>query len=71
MSVSEKIRILLVKRGNMSEAQLARKMQTSPQNINNQLRKDNFREQALWQIAETLNCDLEINFVMRDTGEKI
>ena len=44
MSIIEKIRILLVKRGNISEAELARRMGISPQNLNNKMKRANFTE---------------------------
>ena len=71
MSMTEKIRILLVKRGNMSEAELARKMDISPQNLNNKMRRDNFPEKDLQQIATALNCTYEAHFKMNDTGETV
>lgn len=71
MSLSEKIRILLVKRGNMSEAALARRLGISPQNLNNKLKRDNFQESDLIKIAQVLDCTYESSFVMNDTGEKV
>lgn len=71
MSMTEKIRILLVKRGNISEAQLARKIGTTPQNLNNKMKRDNFSEKELRQIAEALGCDVDITFTIKDTGEKL
>lgn len=70
-SMTEKIRILLVKRNNMSEADLARKLGISPQNLNNKMKRDNFTEADLAKIAEVLNCDFEAGFRMKDTGEYI
>ena len=67
----EKIRILLVKRGNVSEAELARRLGTTPQNFNNKMRRDNFTEADLRAIAAAMNCDLDIHFRMRDTGELV
>ena len=46
---------------------LAIKLKKSPQNLSNLLKKDNFRESELIEIANSLNCDLEINFIDRDT----
>lgn len=69
--MTEKIRILLVKRDNISEAELARKLGTSPQNLHNKMVRDNFTERDLKEIAEVLDCELEIGFRMRDTGELI
>ena len=71
MSMTEKIRILLVKRGNMSEAELARKMGVSPQNLNNKMKRDNFTETDLKEIAAALDCSLNISFTMNDTGETL
>ena len=71
MSMAEKIRILLVKRDNMSEAELARQLKISPQNLNNKMRRDDFKESDLVQIAEVLGCTYTASFIMNDTGEKI
>lgn len=46
---------------------LATKLNKSTQNLSNLLKKDNFRESELIDIADALNCDLEINFIDRDT----
>ena len=69
--MAEKIRILLVKRGNMSEADLARKLQTSPQNLNHKMQRDNFTEKDLQKIAEVMDCRFNANFILKDTGELI
>ena len=71
MAMAEKIRILLVKRGNISEAELARRMGISPQNLHNKMKRDNFTEADLAEIAAALNCTLSINFQMKDTGETL
>ena len=71
MAMVEKIRILLVKRGNISEAELARRMGVSPQNLNNKMKRDNFTERDLREIAAALDCELSINFKMKDTGETL
>ena len=69
--LAEKIRIVLVKRGNMSEADLARLLQTSPQNFNKKMRRDNFSEEDMVEIAKALNCTFEAGLRMNDTGELI
>lgn len=69
--MTEQIRILLVKRGNMTEAELARRLGISPQNLNNKMKRDNFCENDLRKIANVLNCTLNISFEMNDTGERI
>ena len=71
MALAEKIRILLVKRNNMSEAELARRLNVSPQNLNAKMKRDNFTEADLRKIAEVLDCSFEAGFKMDDTGEII
>lgn len=67
----EPIRIALVKRGNLSESELARRMGISPQNLHNKMNRDNFTESDLRQIAEALGLQLEISFIDPATGVKI
>lgn len=71
MAHSEKIRILLVKRGNMSESELARRLGISPQNLHNKMKRDNFNESDLQAIAKVLNCTFKTEFILNDTGEVI
>lgn len=71
MSMTEKIRIALIKRGNISESELARRMGISPQNLHNKMKRDNFTETDLIEIARALDCSLSISFTMNDTGETI
>ena len=71
VALSNKIRILLIKRGNISEAELARRMGISPQNLNNKMKRDNFTEQDLQQIPAALNCTFNATFKMNDTGEEL
>lgn len=71
MSMVEPIRIALVKRGNLSESELARRMGISPQNLHNKMNRDNFTEADLRQIAEALGLQLEISFIDPATGTKI
>ena len=71
MSMVESIRIALVKRGNISESELARRIGVSPQNLHNKMKRDNFTETDLSEIAAALNCTLSINFQMNDTDETL
>ena len=71
MALSEKIRILLIKRDNISEAELARRMGTTPQNLNRLMKKNNFSEKELVKIAEALDCTFTGTFTMNDTGEEV
>lgn len=70
VGMSEKIKIVLVKR-KKSVTDLAKALNTSSQNLSNKLRNDNFREEELREIADILNCDLDMNFTLRDTGEQV
>lgn len=67
MDMTERIRIMLVKRGNMSESELARKIGTSPQNLHNKFKRNNFSTSELEEIAAALNCDLRIDFIDKET----
>lgn len=71
MALSERIRILLVKRGNISEAELARRLGISPQNLNNKMKRDNFTETDLQAIASALDCTFSVTFTLNDTGESV
>ncbi len=71
MAMTEAIRIALVKRGNISEAELARRMGISPQNLHNKMKRDDYKESELRKIAEALGLQLEISFVNPETGERI
>mgnify|MGYP004599019127 CR=1 FL=1 len=71
MSMAEKIRILLVKRGNISEAKLAELLNTSPQNLSGKMKRDNFTEKDLQEIAKALDCEYKATFVINETGEEI
>ena len=71
MGMSDRIRTLLIKRGNISEAELARKLGVSPQNLNNKMKRDNFTERDLHEIASVLDCTFSSAFTLNDTGEKV
>lgn len=70
MAMAEKVRILLVKR-KITVTDLAKRLGMSQSNLSNKLSRDNFNEKELQEIAETLNCDLDIRFTLRDTGEQV
>lgn len=70
MSMSEKIRISLIKK-NMNLTQLAEKLNCSSPNLSGKLRRDNFSEKDLLEIAEALDCTLEINFIDKNTGKPL
>lgn len=70
MAMTEKIKILLVKR-KMSQMGLAKKLNTSAANIYGKMKRDNFSDKELAEIADALDCDFEAHFIMRETGEKV
>ncbi|GHT79304.1 hypothetical protein FACS1894130_07640 [Spirochaetia bacterium] len=71
MGMVEKIRILLVKRGNISEAELARRLGMSTTNLYNRMKRDNFTDKDLQKIAAVLDCTFKAGFTLNDTGEEI
>lgn len=70
MSVLKKIKVLLAER-EMTMTDLAKKLGTSKSNLSNKMKRNNFSEKELKEIAEALNCDYDISFIMRDTGKRI
>ena len=70
LTMGEKIKIIL-KRRNMTLAQLAERIGQSRQNLSNKMSRDNFSEKELYEIAQALNCSYFASFKMNDTGEEI
>lgn len=68
--ISEKIRILLIKR-NVTMSELASKIETTPQNLSNKLNRDNFNEKEIRSIAEALGCDFNVTFTLKETGDTV
>lgn len=71
MDVREYINLCRVKRGNISEAELARRTGQSPQNMNNKYKRNTFKVSELEKVADALDADLKIVFIDRQTGEPI
>ena len=70
LTAAEKIRVIL-NRKHLTVSALARLLGTTQSNISDKLRRDNFSEKDLKEIAAALNCDYEITFIMKDTNEKV
>ena len=66
--MSETIRLVMVKR-NKTGKDLATALGCSSQNIYALLKKDNWSEDQLRKIGDALNCDLRMQFELRDTHE--
>lgn len=71
MDIREYIRLCCVKRGNMSDAELARRTGQTPQNMNNKYKRNTFKISELEKVADALDADLKISFVDRETGKPI
>ena len=71
MDVREYIKLCCVKRGNMSEAELARRTGQTPQNMNNKYKRNTFKISELEKVAEALDADLRISFVDKETEKPI
>ena len=69
MSMAEKVRHLLIAT-HMQQKELAIKLRTSTSNINGKLRRDNFSEKELQDIARACDAVFEGNFILKD-GRKI
>ena len=70
LSMGEKIKIVLGRR-NMTLGELADKTDQSRQNLSHKMKRDNFSERELQEIANVLNCTYHASFTMNDTGEEI
>lgn len=70
MAMSEKIKIVLLKK-KMTVSALAEKLNTSQSNLSNKLKRDNFSEKELVEIAHALDCEYNGYFKMSDTEEII
>ena len=60
-----------VKKGNMSEAELARRTGQTPQNMNNKYKRNTFKISELEKVAEALGAELKIQFIDTSTNEPI
>ena len=69
MTISEQIKILCV-RSNISVAELARRIGTTPQNFSSKMKRQSFTVSDLEYMAKTVGCSFERYFVLPD-GDKI
>lgn len=68
MSAAKKIRILLIER-DITLTELSKRLKKSLSTMSDKMRRDNFSEKDLKQIAEVLNYDYEIVFTDKETGK--
>lgn len=69
--VREYINLCRVKKGNMTEADLARRTGQTPQNMNNKYKRNTFKISELQKVAEAMDADLKISFIDKETGKPI
>lgn len=69
MMISEQIKILCVK-ANISMAELARRLNMSPQSLSGKMKRNSFTVADLIEIAEVVGANFEYNFVLNN-GDKI
>ncbi len=68
LSFAEQVRIIL-KRNNKSVEELAKILGTTRQNLNQQLKRDNFRCEDMEKICRALGCSLIIQ--IEEEGEGV
>ena len=69
MTISEQIKVLCV-RSDISVAELARRIGTTPQNFNWKMKRESFTIAELEDIAHAVNSSFERKFVLKN-GEKV
>lgn len=70
MSAAKKIKMMLVHR-DMTLTDLSQLLNKSLSTMSGKMKRDNFSERDLREIAELLNFDYEVIFTDRETGRKI
>ena len=69
MTISEQIKVLCV-RSDISVAELARRIGTTPQNFSGKMKRESFTIAELEDIAGAVNNSFERKFVLKN-GEKV
>lgn len=69
MTISEQIKVLCV-RSDISVAELARRIGTTPQNFSGKMKRESFAIAELEDIAGAVNSSFERKFVLKN-GEKV
>ncbi len=69
MTISEQIKVLCV-RSNISVAELARRLGSTPQNFNGKLRRDSITVVDMERIAEATGTQFKREFVLKN-GETV
>lgn len=69
MTIEQKLKMLLGYTG-LSQAEIARRIQTTPSNLNQKVKRNTLTYEELEQIAAAAGCKWEAHFVF-DNGTKI
>lgn len=69
MKVSEKIKILAVM-NHISVAEIARRLNTSPQSFSGKLKRESFTIKDLEDIADVVGVQFDYSFIFKD-GKKV
>lgn len=69
MSTAKKVKMLLVE-NELTITELAKLLGTTQPNISGKLKRDNFSENELKEIAKVCGAEIEINFKLKD-GRRI
>ncbi|MEG2000280.1 MAG: helix-turn-helix domain-containing protein [Evtepia sp.] len=68
--MAEKIKYLMITR-NMQNQELAKRLGTTSSNLSGKLRRDNFSEKELMDIACACEATFQGSFILNDTGKEI
>lgn len=68
LTMAEKIRVIL-KRKNLTLAELAERLDISKQNLNSKMKRDNFSQNELKEIARALEIEYVSKFILEDNTE--
>ena len=67
--MAKKINMLLIET-DINKQELADKLNTTPSNLSGKLKRDNFSEKELQDIAEACGATFEGNFIITSTGDR-
>ena len=65
MTIEQKIKMLLAYKG-ISQAELARKIDMTPSNLNQKIKRNTLTKEDLETIAHALDCQYRAEFVFDD-----
>lgn len=69
-TMTKKIEILLIELG-LEKKELAKRLNTTPANLSGKLRRDNFSEKELQDIANACGVEYKGVFVLKDGKKEI